>query len=292
MIIQALVLIAIALTAPARADVSDSGNLTIGGQGIIQGTMTVQGNAFSVGGTTFSVSGGSVTLGGRLNAAAAGIKWADGTTSITASNGNVVLTATQTFSGAITFASSVTIGYTGVISATANYNSVLVGGESLVAFSTWTGATGVYFYNLVSTVVYHAVYCQKVVAQSNTGIQFNGDTGNNYHAYGQCHDASANSIQLGGNYGQAYLNEVTRGTIAGDVICGEFLFTTDPGLPKIVRSISARSNYAAGSSARECSTGFVYSGSSVLTNMRFQYNANVTTGWFELYARLIPQTTR
>lgn len=85
---RAFILLAVLLAAPpARADVSDSGNLTIGGQGIIQGTMTVSGAAFSVGGTTFSVSGGSVTLGGRLNLAASGIKWADGTTSTTAAAG-------------------------------------------------------------------------------------------------------------------------------------------------------------------------------------------------------------
>lgn len=52
------VLLALALVGTARADISDSGNLTIGGQGIIQGTMTVQGNALGVGGsitaTTFS----------------------------------------------------------------------------------------------------------------------------------------------------------------------------------------------------------------------------------------------
>lgn len=86
MIIQALGLFALFLAAPARADVSDSGNLTIGGQGVIQGTMTVQGSGFSVGGTTFSVAGGSVTLGGRLNAAAAGIKWADGTVTTSSSS--------------------------------------------------------------------------------------------------------------------------------------------------------------------------------------------------------------
>lgn len=80
-------LIALGIAVPVRADISDSGNLTIGGQGIIQGTMTVQGSGFSVGGTTFTVAGGSVTLGGRLNAAAAGIKWADGTTSTTAASG-------------------------------------------------------------------------------------------------------------------------------------------------------------------------------------------------------------
>ncbi len=96
MIIQALTLIALAVAAPARADVSDSGNLTIGGQGVIQGTMTVQGAGFSVGGTTFSVAGGSITLGGRLNAAAAGIKWADGTTSTTASAGGSAAVSVST----------------------------------------------------------------------------------------------------------------------------------------------------------------------------------------------------
>ena len=70
----------------ARADISDSGSLIIGGQGVIVGTMTVQGNAFSVGGATLSVSGGSVNLGGLLNASSAGIKWADGTTSTTAAS--------------------------------------------------------------------------------------------------------------------------------------------------------------------------------------------------------------
>lgn len=71
----------------AHADISDSGNLAIGGQAVIAGTTTIQGSAFSVGGTTFSVAAGSITLGGRLNAASAGIKWADGTTSTTASPG-------------------------------------------------------------------------------------------------------------------------------------------------------------------------------------------------------------
>lgn len=101
MIIQSLALIALVFASPARADVSDSGNLTIGGQGIIQGTMTVQGAGFSVGGTTFSVAGGSVTLGGRLNAAAAGIKWADGSTSTSASSGGSapVFNATYTYAG-------------------------------------------------------------------------------------------------------------------------------------------------------------------------------------------------
>lgn len=99
-LVGALALALLPLT--AGADVSDSGDLTIGGQGIIQGTMTVQGAGFSVGGATFTVAGGSVTLGGSLNAAVAGIKWADGTTSTTAAaggsggGGNVVFVSSVT----------------------------------------------------------------------------------------------------------------------------------------------------------------------------------------------------
>lgn len=47
----------------ARADISDNGNLLIGGNGIIQGTMTVQGNVFSVGASTFVVTNGKVGIG-------------------------------------------------------------------------------------------------------------------------------------------------------------------------------------------------------------------------------------
>lgn len=98
-----ILLAALGAAVPARADISDSGALTIGGQGIIQGTMTVQGASFSIGGATFSVAGGSVTLGGRLNLAASGIKWADGTTSTTAASGGgssqVLLSSVVYYSG-------------------------------------------------------------------------------------------------------------------------------------------------------------------------------------------------
>lgn len=60
-----------ALALPARADIVDSGALQIGGQGIIGGTMTVQGSAFSVGGATFVVTGSSVGI--RTGAPAAAL---------------------------------------------------------------------------------------------------------------------------------------------------------------------------------------------------------------------------
>ena len=74
--------------APTLASLGDKvsigGQAVVSGQAIVVGTMTVQGSAFSVGGATFTVAAGSITLGGQLNAASAGIKWADGTTSTTA----------------------------------------------------------------------------------------------------------------------------------------------------------------------------------------------------------------
>jgi len=115
-----------ALVGVAHADISDSGNLTIGGQGIFIGTVTVQGNAFSVGASTLAVTGGKVGIAtnvpstsldvngsaqfgsgavkstftaspGNANFAlelssgirfgAGGIRWADGTISTTAAAG-------------------------------------------------------------------------------------------------------------------------------------------------------------------------------------------------------------
>jgi hypothetical protein len=63
---------------PAHADISDSGNLVIGG------TATIQGSAFSVGATTFTVAAGTATIGGLLQLSAQGVKFADATVQTTA----------------------------------------------------------------------------------------------------------------------------------------------------------------------------------------------------------------
>lgn len=68
----------VVISSPAQADLIETGQMIVGG------TTTVHGSAFSVGGSTFVVAAGSVTFGGRINAAASGIKWADGTISTSA----------------------------------------------------------------------------------------------------------------------------------------------------------------------------------------------------------------
>ena len=47
---------------------------TYPGNAVLGGTMTVQGNAFSVGGSTFSVLAGTVNVGGLLKVSPAGIQ--------------------------------------------------------------------------------------------------------------------------------------------------------------------------------------------------------------------------
>lgn len=120
-----LFLALLAVVSSARADVSDSGNLSIGGSGVISGTVTVQGGAFSVGGSSFAISGGSATVAYQIVASSisltgtgstsydltlssgmhfvgskTGITWADGSTSTTSSSGSgipLVLDSTYTY---------------------------------------------------------------------------------------------------------------------------------------------------------------------------------------------------
>lgn len=144
-----LLAVLLGLAGAAQADVSDSGNLTIGGQGVIAGSMTVQGSAFSVGGTTFSVAGGSVTLGGILNVAAAGIKWADGTTSTTSASG----------AGGCSNLSACLTDSTSSVSGISSYTFTLSPSTSVA-------------YNLLLNVSPTGTY--------NLAIRFNGDSGANY----------------------------------------------------------------------------------------------------------------
>lgn len=94
------ILLALALgltTASVRADVSDSGNLTIGGQAVIVGSMTVTG-AIAGSSVTLSTTGAAVyaltistgihVLNGRVKLEAGSfIEWPDGTMSISSTTG-------------------------------------------------------------------------------------------------------------------------------------------------------------------------------------------------------------
>lgn len=185
MIAHALSIAALTLCVAARADVSDSGNLTIGGDGVIQGTMTVQGNAFSVGGATFSVSGGSVTLGGRLNASPEGVKWADGTISTTAGGGgggDASLSATQSWTGGNTFLSTLTV---------VGPSNVCDGGGVLVSSGTLSPSTFRITTSMsFSTRVFHLDYVVYSTAAVNLQAWFNNST---TKLYGELDESNGNA---------------------------------------------------------------------------------------------------
>lgn len=89
-------LLLLLLALPGRADVVDGGSLVVASQGVVGATMTVQGDAFSVGTSTFSISYGTVTVGGLLKVSSAGIQWADGKPSTTAFPAGAIPASTQT----------------------------------------------------------------------------------------------------------------------------------------------------------------------------------------------------
>lgn len=91
------VMFACFFTPVVHADIIESGNLLLGSQAVIGGTVTVQGEAFSVGGSSFSVSAGTVQVSGLILPSDAGIRWADGTTSTTAVAGGGGSTDNSTF---------------------------------------------------------------------------------------------------------------------------------------------------------------------------------------------------
>jgi hypothetical protein len=201
------------LASSARADISDSADLNLGGQAVIAGTVTVKGSAFSVGGATFTVLGGSVTVGGLFKPSTLGIRWADGSTSTSAYSsvgGDMLLAATQTVSGTKVFSSSITVGQ-GVFTTTASYASVIKGGVSEVAISTFSGASSVYFTNLYSSYT-HIVALQVYQKTSNAIVkmQIDGNAGSVYRwahrrelsdgtGENQSSGASSTSCQLTGN---------------------------------------------------------------------------------------------
>lgn len=246
-----LMLVWIAATvSPAWANIEDSGSLLIGGQGIIGGTVTVQGSALGVAGAvsatsaTLSGSGSSVysltsssgihVVNGKLKFEAGSfIEWADLSKSTTASaggGGNAILSATQTFSGANTFSSSIvvpnsasialqagstmTAGPT-VYSSTLSVTGRIVGQENLVAVSSGNGLSAQYFYGFSGSTTppagYYKIFCRGVKnTTGNIYWQANGDANNNYEYY-MCGGNISNYCSLEGSVGQTSHGQLSGG---------------------------------------------------------------------------------
>ena len=223
----------------AHADVSDSGNLSIGGQGVVAGTMTVQGNAFSVGGSTFSVLAGTVNTGGLLKVGAQGIQWNDGTVSTTSTSG----------SGGCSNVSSCLVDSTFSVSGISSYTFTLSASTAVV-------------YNLLLNV--------SPTATSNLAIRFNGDSSANYiwsteglatNGAGDGSDSTASNNVL------CQLNR-SGGLNADDQYNGNLTIRFSPRSMKKV-SLTGTSFYYWGPNGRAETSylGCQYAGSSNVTSM-------------------------
>ncbi|MBI3548640.1 MAG: hypothetical protein HY078_06255 [Elusimicrobia bacterium] len=132
----------------AKADVSDPGNLTIGGQAIIQSTLTVQGQ---------DSSGYSLKVSSSIQALCINLQ--GGQLCGPGGSGNSVLSATQTFTGSNTFDNvGSTTTFNGFVNFTAAYStqSFIAQGTTqnntvtvCVATATWTAHSNTLSFGLV-----------------------------------------------------------------------------------------------------------------------------------------------
>lgn len=252
-----------ALALPARADIVDSGSLIIGGQGIIGGTFTVQGNAMSVAG---SVSATSATLSGTGNnvfslTTSSGIhlvsgvvRWPDGSTSSSANSGG---------------------------------GSGVSGPWRLVAIASSASGLASLSIPMEASTTYRLRGHIAVSTGNSSGyiavIRFNSDSGANYNYKGQFTYASVGTIDyywgssnLTGT-GYALCSRSFDTYYAGDFCDFEFAMRSVWGLPKKVglhgTTVSATASFTDVSTGRQ---GGVWSGSSVPTTLDIVATASVS----------------
>lgn len=141
-------------------------------------------------GATFSAKSSSVTLqGNTFNGASQLVKLdalsklpaVDGSqlTNLPSTSGGAVLASTQTFTGANTFTSTVTVGNR-VMSSALNYSAVIKGGWSVVGSTVING--GLFTFTNFNPNYRHRITAYGTNATDNWGyyLLFNGDTGTNY----------------------------------------------------------------------------------------------------------------
>jgi hypothetical protein len=307
---QILMLIALGVAAPVHADVSDSGNLTIGGTGVIQGTMTVQGGAFSVGGSSFTVAGGSATVANSLTAKNI-VGTASGTFNAVFGNGSALtaLTGANISAGALgsgVIASSVAATGVGAkstcgsatISCAFDVNvdgritrvsSATIsgtggsGGLIFIASVTVTAVTAVTFSSLAADTQYSVVFSlTQNTSASNLFIRFNGDSGSNYRTAGFVTvDSSINASFGSTGTTQAAINGGNQMNSASQAM-GEISFASMPGTNTTITGNFNVTHFDG--NERNSSGGFRYANSAI-SSFSLNTNAGTVTGNVALYRR-------
>ena len=224
---------------------------------IVTSTLTVKGNAFSVGGSTFIVSGGSVAVGQAIDngfmLSVGGNLSALGHTSLV---GEVTSASTMTILGSAmsvggssftVVGGSATVAY-GLTAGNANitqsgaalsvpngnasiggtltvssYGGTALGFEQVIATATLTGAGTYTFSNLSSSYTYHAKIVGTMASGSGQNIswQLNGDTGNNYYLDSFFSNHGTTGGLTGTAAGACHFGNTSNGHTTGDWFNGE-----------------------------------------------------------------------
>lgn len=298
--VQAAALLGL-LALPAKADIVDSGSLQIGGQGIIGGTMTVQGNALGVAGSvsatsaTLSGTGTAVysltsssgihVINGKIKIDSGGfIEWPDLSKSTTAAvaggAGDAVLSATQTFSGGQTFAGPV------------KFSSNVVRGYSVYFSSQYVyNVNCVTFNGLTSSTTYRLrmdAKQQTTTADSHLFWRANNDSGGNYQwvhfGYDTGFGVTANTAS-GANQAYITAKSVGVGIGSGEQFGGDLLIRSKPGNENVV-NVDGNLGSRGSISRPDVSMHWAeYVGGSTFSRFDLCLDgSDAMTGWFTLYA--------
>lgn len=245
--------------------------------------------ASSVAAIVAANSCGSASVSCRINFGADGRIQSVSSAAI-AGGGDAALASTQTFSGANTFLSSVTIGPTAYTLAVTRSSGVLVGGYSLVASTNPSGASSITFTGLQAYrryVLYY--YGQHNTAIGRTRIRWNGDAGLNYFATAGC-VVSAAHVVYGGSSGfdAAYLTDTNGHTANTAVdIKAEFLIGVQADTTKVFLDFVTKDNRGSNGDYQSCRGGPYYDGASPVTSLEMTVTAGTMTGQVYLYEHAV-----
>jgi hypothetical protein len=284
----------------AYADVSDSGNLTIGGQGVIAGSMSVQGAGglsvtYGLSASTLIASSATLTAIGSPSIYAlttssgihilngeirleqgAYIRWPDSHTSTTPVSGGG--------GGTNNFSSTVTIGPT-VYTTTANYSAILNNSPSLVVSTNIVGVNAVTITNILSSMTYTLlVEGAKNVAAGDLGVRFNNDGANNFGHVAHCDNAVTANAPSSTADSAILFDETNNQIAAGGVFGLTFDFRTDrKDTRKILGHFEFRADAVAGTLSH-CEGVGTYHGSTQVTSLTVMTNGATMDATVLLYA--------
>lgn len=281
-----------------------------GPNGYITGASSITANAFFGDGANLTslnatqLTSGSVpdarlvgisstcTSGMYLNSATYINGLTKGGSCVAAGTGDATLASTQTFSGANTFTSTITVGPT-VYTATVTLTSgALMNNWMMVASSSFSSVSLVAFNGFESTGIYKAeIYIFQNTSDAVFRVRFNNDTGNNYAWKTLTNtNGGGGAVVETGSADSVWSITGTRIVHNGDALLGEMMFGVYPnGGSKTMAMINYAFFDGGGSPAiGNGNSSCVYTGTA-FTSVDFLPSAANFTGTIKIMKLIVPE---